>query len=108
MLSSLAYGFEQGEAEMQEKIEGYIAITIDVTARPNELKAPLVNQVGARLYKTRASCEAELMKRLPKLEGYQPTIDKGVGNNLFLHSYKKNPYAKDSVLICMKTDLYYY
>ena len=93
---------------MQEKIEGYIPITIGVTERPNELKAPLVNQVGARLYKTRASCEAELMKRLPKLEGYQPEIDRGVGNNLFLHSYKKNPYAKDSVLICMKTDLYYY
>ena len=93
---------------MQEKIEGYIPITIEVTELRNELKAPLVNQVGARLYKTRASCEAELMKRLPKLEGYQPEIDRGVGNNLFLHSYKKNPYAKDSVLICMKTDLYYY
>ena len=93
---------------MQEKIEGYIPITINVTEHPNELKAPLVNQVGARLYKTRASCEAELMKRLPKLEGYQPEIDRGVGNNLFLHSYKKNPYAKDRVLICMKTDLYYY
>ena len=93
---------------MQEKIEGYIPITINVTPRPNELKAPLINQVGARLYKTRASCEAELMKRLLKLEGYQPEIDRGVGNNLFLHSYKKNPYAKDSVLICMKTDLYYY
>ena len=93
---------------MQEKIEGYIPITIGVTERPNELKAPLVNQVGARLYKTRASCEAELMKRLLKLEGYQPEIDRGVGNNLFLHSYKKNPYAKDSALICMKTDLYYY
>ena len=71
---------------MQEKIEGYIAITIDVPARPNELKAPLVNQVGARLYKTRASCEAELIKRLPKLEGYQSAIDRGVGNNLFLYS----------------------
>ena len=93
---------------MQEKIEGYIAITIDVTARPNALKAPSVNQVGARLFKTRASCEAELMKRVPKLEGYLPAIDRGVGNNLFLHSYKKKPYAKDSALICMKTDLYYY
>ena len=93
---------------MQEKIEGYIPITIGITASPNELKAPLVNQVGARLYKTRASCEAELMKRLPKLEGYQPAMDRGVGNKLFLHSYKENPYAKDSALICMKTDLYYY
>ena len=93
---------------MQEKIDGYIPITIDVTASPNELKAPLVNQVGARLYKTRASCEAELMKRLPKLEGYQPKIDRGVGNNLFLHSYKKNPYAKDSVLICIKIEFNYY
>ena len=93
---------------MQEKIDGYIPITIDVTASPNELKAPLVNQVGARLYKTRASCEAELMQRLPKLEGYQRAIDRSVGNKLFLHLYKEIPYAKDSALICMKTELYYY
>ena len=93
---------------MQEKIEGYIAITIDVTARPNELRVPLVNQVGARLYKTRASCEAELMKRVPKLEGYQPAIDRGVGKNLFLHSHKENPDGKDSALICMKSEFYYY
>ena len=38
----------------------------------------------------------------------ETAIDRGVGNKLVLHSYIENPDAKDSALICMKTEFYYY
>ena len=34
----------------------------------------------------------------------ETAIDRGVGNKLVLHSHKENPDAKDSALICMKTE----
>ena len=35
-------------------------------------------------------------------------IDGGIGNKLVLHSHKENPDAKDSLLICIKTEFNYY
>ena len=99
---SVAYSFDQA------KIEGYLPIGIDLMANPSKVEAPQVFQAGFKLFKTRASCEAELLKLLDNLEDYQPKIDRGVGNKLFLHFYKEHPNANDTAIMCMECSLLNY
>ena len=90
------------------KIEGYLPIGIDLMAHPSKIEAPNVFQIGFKLFKTRASCEAKLLKLLDNLKDYQPKMDRGVGNKLFLHSYQEHPNASDRVLICVEVSFFDY
>ena len=77
-------------------------------ANPSKIEATNVFQVGFKLFETRASCEAELLKLLDNLKDYQPKMDRGVGNKLFLHSYQEHPNASDRVLICVEVSFFDY
>ena len=93
---SIAYSFDQA------KIEGYLPIGIDPVAHVSKVAAPKVFQVDFKLFKTSASCEADLLKKFDNLEDYQPKMDRGVGYKLFLYSYKEHPNVNEIAPICMK------
>ena len=105
ILFNLSFSGSTAYSCNQSKIEGYLPVRIDLMARPSKIVAPQMFQVGFKLFKTRASCEAELLKLLDNLEDYQPKMDRGVGNKLFLHSYKEHPTANDKALMCMNFSL---
>ena len=102
ILFNLSFSGSTAYSSNQSKIEGYLPVRIDLMARPSKIVAPQMFQVGFKLFKTRARCEAELLKVLYNLESYKPKMDGGVGNKLFLHSYQEHPNANSKAIICVE------
>ena len=102
ILFNLSFSGSTAYSSNQTKIEGYLPVRIDLMARPSKIVTPQMFQVGFKLFKTRARCEVELLKILDNLEYFQPKMDGGVGNKLFLYSYQEHPNANNKAIICME------